>query len=234
MVHGIRGERHRYRPVKSCLTHQTDPLSVASALQQETECREFYVADLNALQRRGDNLSAIGDMAGKLSAVFWVDAGIKTAADALRVISAGAGKVIICTETLPGVDHIDAINNSIPSEKLMCSIDIVKGHVLSKTPLFNTLPPLDVVEVVAGHGLKNFILLSLDQVGTGSGLDLAFYREASRRFPQLSFIAGGGIRSAEDIETLAPLNIRGVLVATALHKGWITGRHIRAVEDKTI
>jgi len=89
------------------------------------------------------------------------------------------------------------------------------------------LSPLDALEIVAGQGWLNFILLTLDHVGTGSGPDWELLETARHRFPQLTFFAGGGIHIPEDIDRLISLNIDGVLVATALHRGWITARHIR-------
>lgn len=227
VVHGIRGERSQYRPVESCLTSSAEPLPVARALKAETGCREFYIADLDALQCTGDHRDHIAELAGGLSADLWIDAGITDAASAQRVLNYGADKIIICTESLPDRETLDAIAKAIDYGRMVFSIDIVNGRVISKAPFLKGLSPLDALEMVSGHGWLNFILLTLDHVGTGSGPDWELLETARHRFPQLTFFAGGGIHIPEDIDRLISLNIDGALVATALHRGWITARHIR-------
>jgi len=228
VVHGIRGERSQYRPVESCLTSSAAPLPVARALQAETGCREFYIADLDALQcTGGDHRDHIAELAGGLSAELWVDAGITDVASAQRILNYGAGKIIICTESLPDPAILDAIAKAIDYGRMVFSIDIVNGRVISKAPFLKGLSPLDALEIVSGQGWLNFILLTLDHVGTGSGPDWDLLETARRRFPQLTFFAGGGIRTPADIGRLISLDINGALVATSLHRGWITARQIK-------
>ncbi|MCS7095879.1 MAG: HisA/HisF-related TIM barrel protein, partial [Nitrososphaerota archaeon] len=47
-VHAVKGERRRYRPVKSVLCSSADPLEVAEAFK-ELGFREVYLADLDAI-----------------------------------------------------------------------------------------------------------------------------------------------------------------------------------------
>lgn len=229
VVHGIQGERSRYRPVESCLTPHSDPLSVARAFQSETGCREFYIADLDALQGRGDHRDQIRELSDRLSVELWVDAGVTDADSAKKVRGFGAHRVIICSESLPNRTALTTMTETVLSVDSVFSIDIVRGHVMSKADFLKRLPPLDAVEMVAGQGWKKFILLTLDHVGTGSGPDWDLLESARRRFPHLSLFAGGGIHTPEEMVRLAALGIDGVLVATSLHKGWITRRHIEAM-----
>ncbi len=55
VVQAIRGERDQYGPVHSILVPDAKPLSVAQALQDETCCNEFYIADLDAILGRGSS-----------------------------------------------------------------------------------------------------------------------------------------------------------------------------------
>jgi phosphoribosylformimino-5-aminoimidazole carboxamide ribotide isomerase len=54
---------------------------------------------------------------------------------------------------------------------------------------------------------------------------------ARAAFPRLRLIAGGGVRDPEDLRRLAAAGADGVLLATALHRGWIAAPDIRAVRS---
>ena len=84
------------------------------------------------------------------------------------------------------------------------------------------------IELLAEEDVTEVILLALRQVGTGAGPDLETLRAARTAFPGLRLIAGGGVRTAEDLRALAEAGADGVLLATALHRGWITAADIRA------
>jgi phosphoribosylformimino-5-aminoimidazole carboxamide ribotide isomerase len=49
-AHAVKGERSRYRPVKSVLCDTSDPLAIARAFRDRLGLHEIYVADLNAIQ----------------------------------------------------------------------------------------------------------------------------------------------------------------------------------------
>ena len=49
-VHAVRGERERYRPVRSALAREDgDPLALARAFRSTLGLDELYVADLDAI-----------------------------------------------------------------------------------------------------------------------------------------------------------------------------------------
>ena len=230
VVHALKGERERYQPVKSILTTSADPVEVARCLQMETGCRELYIADLDAIQGRGHNTDAIGKIASNIDADLWVDAGISDVESVARLMTAGADIVIIGSETLTTVRQLRRICDSIPMDKLILSLDIVGGRVLSGAQSLKDLEPLKALEYLVLEGLERFILLTLDAVGTGGGPDLSLLLSAKRNFPRHTIIAGGGVKNPDHLRALSTTMIDSVLVATSLHRGWITGRDIATLK----
>ena len=54
-VHAVRGERERYRPVRSVITDDAgDPVALARAFASELGLDELYVADLDAIGGEGE------------------------------------------------------------------------------------------------------------------------------------------------------------------------------------
>lgn len=226
VVQAIGGLREKYRPVQSVLAAGSVPLDVARALRQETDCDHFYIADLDAIMGRGNQRDVIQELARGLDASLWVDAGIDRVAAAQDLLRAGAARVIVCSEAIPDRETLNAVAAAIAPEQRLFSIDLVNGRVRSRWPSLDSLDPLAALEMLAEQGWSHFIVLELSRVGTGTGPAWQLLETASRRFPNLSLTAGAGVHSARDLERLTKLNIAGVLLATSLHRGWITGKEL--------
>lgn len=230
VVQAVRGDRANYRPVQSVLVHDARPLSVARALREATGCDEFYVADLDAIMGEPPQWRVLREMADEIEADFSVDAGITDTARAVKAMEAGAARVIVCSETLENMDTPRAIRSALSAERLLFSVDVVKGRVRSRCPVLEDADPLAVLDLMAHAGWSRFILLTLDRVGAGGGPDWPLLEEAGSRFPELSLIAGGGVRTPQDLQRLAAMNVSGALIATSLHSGWITPEDLQALK----
>ena len=107
---------------------------------------------------------------------------------------------------------------------------MAKGRVLSRAEALRGIAPYQALARLTAEGLDRLILLSLDSVGTGGGPDLPFLQAAKRDYPQQTFIAGGGVKTPDHLQALSDTGVDGVLVATSLHRGWITGRDLLALK----
>ncbi len=141
---------------------------------------------------------------------------------ARRVLASGAGRVIVGSETLPNLETLRALQVELPAGQRLFSLDLVAGQVLSRAPALKGRAPLDVLDLLVREGWSQVIVLTLDRVGTGSGLDWALLRAMRQAYPTLKIIAGGGVQSIADVRRLEALGVDGVLIASALHQGWIT------------
>ena len=221
VVQGIQGARHAYRPVNSVLTSSTHPVAVAHALQKETDCTAFYVADLDAIEGAGHHRREIAELSAQVEADFWVDAGVADPAAVRPLLEAGAGRVIIGSETLVSLKGLDAIVAAHSRDHLLVSVDVKNGRLLAGGPELAKLKPLDLVAHLATAGWRDAVLLTLDRVGTGVGPDRDLLEAARRAAPSLAFVAGGGVHTVEDLRSLAAGGAAGVLLASALHRNWI-------------
>jgi phosphoribosylformimino-5-aminoimidazole carboxamide ribotide isomerase len=106
------------------------------------------------------------------------------------------------------------------------SVDLRDGRVLSPDAQLAGLPAPDAVARLHRAGLREAIVLDLALVGSGAGPDVALIAELHRAFPDLELLAGGGVRTAEDLRALDAAGAAGALVATALHRGVIGPREL--------
>jgi phosphoribosylformimino-5-aminoimidazole carboxamide ribotide isomerase len=232
VVQGLRGQRQHYRAVCSDLVDGCEPLQIARALSLLCGGPAVYVADLDAIAGTGDHRDVIRELHDRLGAECWVDAGVSDLTGGSCLLAAGASRVVVGTETLPGLDALRALSASQRAASVLVSIDVGEHGVLSECEVLKGRPPLEVLERLAAEGVDEVILLDLPHVGTGAGPDLKTLRAARTAFPSLRLICGGGVRTPDDLRALAEAGADGVLLATALHRRWVTAADIDAMRSE--
>jgi phosphoribosylformimino-5-aminoimidazole carboxamide ribotide isomerase len=225
-VHAVRGERERYRPVRSVIAGEDgDPLLLARAFRSKLALDDLYVADLDAISGEGGHGSSIGALAHE--ARVMVDAGANEPEQARALLDLGAHRVVVGTETLTGPDALDRLLHALPKGSAVLSLDLRDGRVLSPHSQLAGLPARDAMARLHRAGLREVIVLDLARVGSGAGPDVRLIAELHAAFPELELLAGGGVRDAEDLRALGAAGAAGALVATALHGGVIGPRELR-------
>jgi phosphoribosylformimino-5-aminoimidazole carboxamide ribotide isomerase len=225
-VHAVRGERERYRPVRSAIAGGSgDPLALARAFRSQLGLGELYVADLDAIGG-GDGGHATVLRTLAVEARVMVDAGAAEPERARALLELGVHRIIVGTETLSGPDALDRLLAELPDGAVVLSVDLRDGRALSPDPRLAGLPALDAVARLHRAGLREAIVLDLARVGSGAGLDVALIGELHAAFPDLELLAGGGVRDVEDLRALDAAGAAGALVATALHSGVIGPREL--------
>ena len=215
-VHAVRGERAKYKPVKSRVCDSSNPLDIISSLKPG----EVYIADLDRLQHFGDNFELIRKISSKVKTM--VDAGAETMSDVEKCLEI-ANTSILGTETA-SLALIESASRRFPG-RINVSIDIKNGKVLTKDRRM-TVEPIELVKLLNEYDIKDLIILNLDKVGTGAGVDVDFLRNIAG-LSKHSVLLGGGIRDMNDINALEEAGLSGVLIATAVHNGKIPVEIIR-------
>ena len=216
-VHAVRGERERYRPLRSGIVAGSDPVAIARAVRDTLELDELYVADLDAIAGRTAHREAIAALARE--ARVMVDAGVTDVAEVGRLLELGVERVVIGTETLADERALERLRAALPDAPLVLSLDLRAGRVLSPQPELQGLGAPEVLARLGRSSVREAIVLDLARVGAGGGPDVALVRELSARFPELELLAGGGVRDVGDLRALVEAGAAGALVATALHSG---------------
>jgi phosphoribosylformimino-5-aminoimidazole carboxamide ribotide isomerase len=224
-VHAVRGRRKEYQPLKSILCASTDPVDVAAELNA-LGFSELYVADLDAITGRHQDFSLFKRIADETGLRLMVDAGITSLKTTEELLASGVSKVIIGTETLSSASFVAAAVKSFGSEKVMVSLDLMNGQVLSKFEQGALVEPMTLLREFQDMGVSQIIVLDLAKVGSEEGVNTQFLKEVMRNIKAKVYV-GGGVRDVEDLVKLKDLDVFGVLVATALHSGKISQEELK-------
>jgi phosphoribosylformimino-5-aminoimidazole carboxamide ribotide isomerase len=219
-VHAVRGKRSEYQPLKSVLCSSAEPLEVASAFKA-CGFSDLYVADLDAIMGKGENLAVLDWIVQRTGLALMVDAGVSDLERARRLLSCGAAKVIVGTETLPSLNFLKEAVACLGAEKVVVSLDLKAGTVLGKSAHVRSLAALEFAGQVQDAGVSELIVLDLVRVGSGEGVDMQLL-DALLGGLNMRVFVGGGVRDINDLLLLKDRGVYGVLVATALHSGKIS------------
>jgi phosphoribosylformimino-5-aminoimidazole carboxamide ribotide isomerase len=219
VVHAQRGDRDSYRPVRSQICRGSAPLKVVAGMLAVHPFRTMYIADLDAIQGRGDNIAAIRSIRETFpSLALWVDGGLNDALRCTHWLAQDLGDLVLGSEA----QHDDAILGAFGIDehrRVVLSLDYKDGRFLGPMQIFD-----------ARHRWPDrIIVMTLSRVGSRGGPDLELLRHWHAEAPARQIFAAGGVRGGEDLSELASLGISGALVATALHERRIGPAEIAAV-----
>ena len=197
-----------------------DPVELATRLGQASPPL-LHVVDLEGARTgkiRPDVIGRIVAAAGNVP--VQASGGVRTAADATRLLEAGASRVVVGTAAFSGrtaLEHfVDVIGAS-----LVVAVDIRNGFVAVAG--WERSSELTVNEAVARcgeAGAPRLLCTAIDRDGTLAGPDF----ELLERVQQLSgvpVLAAGGVGSTEDLRKLEERGLEGAIVGRALLEGRI-------------
>jgi len=84
------------------------------------------------------------------------------------------------------------------------------------------LSVFDFVEDYIRKGISQVFCTDISKDGKLEGPSLDLYRELIGRFPDLHFVASGGVSNMDDVLSLKAIGCKGVIIGKAIYEGRIT------------
>ncbi len=89
---------------------------------------------------------------------------------------------------------------------------------------------IDFISKYMGYGIRQLFCTDVSKDGKLQGPSLDLYRKIMRHFPNLHFIASGGVSSMEDLNALKEIGCKGVIVGKAIYENRITLGELTAMK----
>jgi len=212
VVHAKKGERQYYKPINSLLINSSKPLEMVAALLDYYPFQQLYIADLNAIQKLGDNhynlIESIAHYFPNLK--LWIDAGIsnKTELDFWNNIYSN---LIFASESFSRIENFLTLKN-MQHLNFILSLDfMVNGYIGPAELLKNSQ-----------YWPKDVIVMTLANVGTNQGVNNVQINKVLQLAKDHNIYAAGGVRNIDDLIKLKDMSVHGALIATALHQKQFT------------
>jgi len=209
-----------------------DPVELARAYDR-AGADELVFLDITASSDERDiMLDVVSRTAEEVSIPFAVGGGMRTVADARRMLHAGADKIAFNTAAVQRPELLSEAAAAVGGQSVIVAVDARRRDPADPSEGFEvvihggrTPTGLDAiawcvraVELGAGE----ILLTSMDQDGTKAGFDLPLLREATAAV-SVPVIASGGAGSAEHLAAAAQDgNASAVLAASIFHFGEVT------------
>jgi cyclase len=202
---------------------------------------ELVFYDITASpEGRAAALRWVRRVAYRLDIPFCVAGGIRTLADAERILNAGADKISINTPALENPTLIDVLSRRFGSQCVVVGIDSspsARGH---RAWEFGGDPSrardaghsvADWVREVQERGAGEIVLNCMNSDGVRQGYDLA-QLAAARQLCRVPLVASGGAGSIEHfIQVFKETGVDAALAASVFHSGVV---QIAALKEKLV
>jgi HisA/HisF family protein len=214
VVHARMGLRGAYRPIDTPLSSSSTPVDVARGLLSIYPFTSIYAADLDAIERKGDNAAALAQLRAAFpDLALWVDNGLADLSAAECWLRAGLGHLVLGSEAQSAGG---LVQHFCQDERVILSLDY-RGDIFAG-------PTTLLTDATAWP--SKVIVMTLGRVGTAAGPDINRLCSIKARAPDRRIYAAGGVRDADDLAALGRAGIAGALIATSLHNGTLTGAQI--------
>jgi phosphoribosylformimino-5-aminoimidazole carboxamide ribotide isomerase len=181
--------------------------------------RLIHVVDLDGVRNGGIRDDLIGRLVATAGvAKLQVSGGIRSPADAERLLAVGAARVVVGTAAFAEPGALDRFVAEL-GDRLVVAIDVRAGRVSVGGWLEDTgLEAAEVAARCAEAGASRILCTAIERDGMLGGPDLDLLREV-RDASGLPVLAAGGIRSEDDLAAVAAVGCEGAVVGRALLDG---------------
>lgn len=195
------------------------PLEVAKAFES-IGVRRLHLVDLDGAKKGAVvNWKVLEAIAGKTNLVIDFGGGIKTEDDLRIVYENGAELATIGSIAVKDPALFSGWVKKYGTEKIFLGADVKEEKIAVGGWLETTdLSVFDFLEENVKQGVKHIFCTDIAKDGLLQGPSIDLYKKILERFPQIDFIASGGVSTMADVHALAEAGCGGVIVGKAIYE----------------
>lgn len=198
--------------------YNDDPVEEAQKFK-EAGFDHIHIVDLNgAKEGKFVNLNHIQKIIDEVGLSVQTGGGIRSFEDASLLLDNGISQIICSSMAVksPG-DWLRVLD--IYKDRAILGMDLKNGKVAYGGWLETLDQSLEnFLKPMIERGLTTVLSTDISRDGTLEGPNLELYRKLTEQFPDLNFIASGGISDVSDLRALTELNQYGVVVGRAYYE----------------
>lgn len=210
--------------------YKDSPVDIAKQFE-DYGIRKIHVLDLDGA-RKGTpvNYHILEAIAGYTKLKIDYSGGIRTDGDINKAYEHGATSVTASSVAINKKELFSSWMMSYGREKITLGADTNDGKItirgwqyVSDTDLY------DHIEYFHMRGIKYVKCSDVTKDGILEGPNFDLYKDLVAKFPNIHFLASGGVRSVEDIKRLEDIGLRGVIFGRAYYEGNLTLKDIEGL-----
>ncbi|NII25809.1 1-(5-phosphoribosyl)-5-[(5-phosphoribosylamino)methylideneamino]imidazole-4-carboxamide isomerase [Pseudoflavitalea sp. X16] len=203
--------------------YNENPLEVALEFEA-AGLQRLHLVDLDGAKAGAvKNWKVLETIAGKTKLVIDFGGGIKTDKDVDIVFNSGAALATVGSIAVKNEQEFVKWLLTYGADKFLLGADvkdekIAVGGWLETTDIWI----YDFIAKYIAHGVQQIFCTDVSKDGLLQGPAVELYQNIIKQFPQLHFIASGGVSNMEDVRQLQEIGCSGVIIGKAIYEGRIT------------
>jgi phosphoribosylformimino-5-aminoimidazole carboxamide ribotide isomerase len=198
------------------------PLEVAKEFE-DAGIKRLHLVDLDGAKTGSvKNWKTLETIAGKTSLVVDFGGGIKTEKDVQIVFESGAALATIGSIAVKDEESFTNWLQKFGADKFLLGADVKDEKITVSGWLEQTdIWIYDFIEKYIAKGLTQIFCTDVSRDGALEGPSTELYKNIVEKFPNLHFIASGGVSNMDDVHRLEEIGCKGVIIGKAIYEGRI-------------
>jgi phosphoribosylformimino-5-aminoimidazole carboxamide ribotide isomerase len=199
------------------------PLEVAKKFQDAGLMR-LHLVDLDgAKEGTVRNWKVLETIAAKTSLIIDFGGGIKSEKDVQIVFESGASLATVGSVAVKNEDEFLRWLLQFGADKFLLGAD-VKNEKIAVSGWQETTDVwvYDFIKKFIDSGVQQIFCTDVSKDGKLEGPSTELYKNIVQKYPSLFFIASGGVSSINDVNLLAEIGCKAVIIGKAIYEGRIT------------
>lgn len=202
--------------------YNQDPLEVAK-MYEAHGLTHLHLVDLDgAKAKHVINYKVLQHIAANTNLNIDYGGGIKSDKDINIVLDSGAGKVTLGSVAVTDKDLMLKWLQKYGAGKIILGADVKDNKIAIQG--WKNITDIDINDFITDYmqdGIKYVLCTDIAKDGMLKGSSIELYDRLNKHFPQLNFIASGGITNIDEIKQLNDMGLYGVIIGKALYENRI-------------
>ena len=199
------------------------PLEVARQFE-DAGLERLHLVDLDGAKAgKVRNWKVLETIAGKTALIIDFGGGIKAAEDVDIVFNSGAALATIGSIAVKDAELFLSWLQQYGPDRFFLGADVKKEKIMVSGWTETTDRWVyDFIRDYMEKGVRQIFCTDVSKDGLMEGPALDLYENIVGKFPDLHFIASGGVSGMDDVHRLEEIGCKGVIIGKAIYEGRIT------------
>lgn len=199
------------------------PLEVAMQFE-DAGLQRLHLVDLDGAKTGAVKAwKVLEAIAGKTNLTIDFGGGVKTEADVRIVIDSGAALVTVGSIAVKNENLFSTWLQQYGPNQFFLGADVQNEKLaVSGWQETTDIDIYDFIQKYFDKGVNQIFCTDISKDGALQGPSTELYKNIIAKFPQLQFVASGGVSSIDDVLALEELGCSGVIIGKAIYEGRIS------------
>ncbi len=213
--------------------YNENPLEVAKEFEAAGLMR-LHLVDLDGAKAGAvKNWKVLESIAGNTSLIVDFGGGIKKEEDVKVVFDSGAAMATVGSIAVKEEEKFVSWLTQFGAVNFLLGADVKDEKIAVAGWLETTdIRIYDFIEKYINQGVQQIFCTDVSKDGRLEGPSIELYKNILTKFPQLHFIASGGVSSMDDLFALQSIGCSGAIVGKAIYEGRISLSELQKINQR--